>query len=46
MKGNSNGTWKIINSLITHKKSNSQEDIEFKDENGKPFDQKEVAEKT
>ena len=45
VKGNSNGTWKIINNLINKRKSNVNEKLEFKDDNGTIIDEEEIAQK-
>ena len=45
VKGNSNGTWKIINNLINKGKSNVNEKPEFKDDNGIIIDEEEIAQK-
>ena len=45
VKGNSNGTWKIINNLINKRKSNVNEKPEFKDDNGTIIDEEEIAQK-
>ena len=45
VKGNSNGTWKIINNFINKRKSNVNEKPEFKDDNGIIINEEEIAQK-
>ena len=45
LKGNSSGTWKLINNILNKNKSVLPEEIDFKGDDGTIYSQEEVAEK-